>query len=485
MRIALRDIHKYYGNVHANNGISMEIAQGTVHGVLGENGAGKSTLMRILAGYSPRSGGEILLDGRPVSYQRPAEATRYGIGMLYQDPLDFPPLSVLENFMIGQTERALRREHSARRRLETLAGDLGFALPPEAPVSRLTVGERQQLELVRLLALGVEVLILDEPTTGISSTQKEALFGALKRVVSEGKTILLVSHKLEDVQALCDEVTVLRQGSVSGHMVRPFETDTLLGWMFGDVPRPAPCATAAPGPRVLDMQGVSSSGGRAGLQACTTCVREGEVVGLAGLEGSGQGVFLRLAAGLRRPLEGTIRVGDTEMTGRDYHAFREAGVTFLPSARLEEGLITGLSVAEHVALQAASRFKVPWKWAEQEARRRIGRYRIVGQPQTPVEALSGGNQQRLLLALMPPAPRLLLLENPTRGLDLESARWVWEELMAYAARGTGIVFSAAELEEIFEVAHRVLVFFEGRVIKDVATCETTPDEIGRAVAGKT
>ncbi len=419
-----------------------------------------------------------------MSYQRPDEATRYGIGMLYQDPLDFPPLTVLENFMIGQSKRALRRERTARRRLELLVGDLGFGLPPEAPVSRMTVGERQQLELVRLLALGVEILILDEPTTGISSTQKEALFGALKKLVAGGKTILLVSHKLEDVQALCDEVTVLRQGSVSGHMRRPFETHTLLRWMFGSQPRPAPRAMTVPGDPVLSLEGVSSSGGRAGLQECSACVRQGEVVGLAGLEGSGQGVFLRLAAGLRRPLRGAIRVGDTEMTGKDYHAFRRQGVTFLPSARLEEGLIAGLSVAEHVALQAESRWRVPWQWAEKQARQKIARYRIVGQPQTLVESLSGGNQQRLLLALMPAQPRLLLLENPTRGLDLESARWVWEQLMAYAAGGTGIVFSAAELEEIFEVAHRVMVFFEGRVIKDVEISETTPEEIGRAVAGK-
>ncbi|MBN1103600.1 MAG: ATP-binding cassette domain-containing protein [Deltaproteobacteria bacterium] len=484
MHIALQDIHKHYGKTRANDGITMEIAPGTVHGILGENGAGKSTLMKVLAGYATKTGGIILLDGRAVEYKGPSLATRQGIGMLYQDPLDFPSMTVIENFMMGRTRGFFQRVSDHGRQLKALADSFGFDLNPGYPVRRLTVGERQQLELLRLLALGVEVLILDEPTTGISSLQREVLFGALRKLASEGKTILLVSHKLEDVEALCDRLTVLRQGRVTGEMERPFNTAKILGWMFGAVPAPPTCITANHGRVILAMDGISGAGGRAGLRKCTVAIREGEVVGLAGLAGSGQDVFLRLASGLSRPLEGKIQVHGGDVTGRDYHDFRERGVTFLPTARLEEGLIPGLTITEHFALRQKKGIRIPWSLAREEAQEHITHFRIMGKPASTAESLSGGNQQRLLLSLMPEEPLLLLLENPTRGLDVESVRWVWEHLMEYVSRGTGIVFSSAELEEIIQVANRVLVFFNGALVRDVRTCDTNLDELGRAIAGR-
>ncbi len=484
MQVALRDIHKYYGPVQANAGIDIEIAGGSIHGILGENGAGKSTLMKILAGFARKTRGEILLDGRPIRYTGPAEATRLGIGMLYQDPLDFPPLSVLENFMMGRLSGIRPAKAAHRRLLREFAVPLAFDLDPDAPVQSLTVGERQQLELLRLLALGVRVLILDEPTTGISSVQKEILFRALRKLSQEGRILLLVSHKLEDIESLCDRVTVLRQGRVAGHMEQPFDTRRLLGWMFGTPPASPSCPDLTPGAEVLSMAAVSAPGGRAGLKDCTITVRAGEVVGLAGLEGSGQGVFLRLAAGLRKPLQGKIRFSGADVTGRSYHGLKKLGAAFIPAARLEEGLIPGLTITEHFALQTGRGIVVDWAAAEQQARSKIEQYRVVGRPASRVEALSGGNQQRLLLALMPASPRLLLLEYPTRGLDLDSVRWIWQQLTELASRGTTILFSAAELEEIFQVAGRVLVFFNGRVVKDARVCDSSPEEIGQAIAGK-
>ena len=303
MRITLKDIRKQYGKVNANDGIDLELTEGSIHGILGENGAGKSTLMKILAGYTAKTSGAILLDGRPVEYDHPSQATRLGIGMLYQDPLDFPLLTVLENFLMGLDRGLVSREEVYGSRLRGMAGHFGFHFDPESTVQGLTVGERQQLELVRLLSLGVEVLILDEPTTGISSLQKQALFSALRKLAEEGKTILLVSHKLEDVEALCDRITVLRRGKVEGGMGLPFDSGKLLRWMFGNELPPPPCFERGTeeGAISLAMDGVSASGGRAGLSPCHVAVRQGEVVGLAGLEGSGQGLFLRLAAGLERP----------------------------------------------------------------------------------------------------------------------------------------------------------------------------------------
>jgi len=346
------------------------------------------------------------------------------------------------------------------------------------------VGERQQLELIRLLSLGVQILILDEPTTGISSLQREILFNALRKLASQQKTILLVSHKLNDVEALCHRSTVLRKGKVAGEMNQPFNTRTLLEWMFDTPLSPPTRPEIKPGQVTLAMEGISASGDRAGLKNCSLTIRQGEIVGLVGLEGSGQSSLLRLASGLEKPVKGTIRLQHKSMTGRDYHTFKSQGVSFLPTARLEEGLIPGLTITEHFALRQKKSMIIPWDMSKKQADERIDLFRIVGTPSSTVESLSGGNQQRLLLALMSTAPYLLLLEQPTRGLDMESARWVWQQLMSHADKGAGIIFSSVELEEILLVADRVLVFFNGTVIKDVKTRDTNLNELGRAIAGK-
>jgi ABC-type uncharacterized transport system ATPase subunit len=485
MHIELRDIHKYFGPVKANNGINFTVDAGEIHGILGENGAGKSTLMKILAGFSHQTRGKIFVDGTAVDYRNPAHAATLGIGMLYQDPLDFPLLSVLDNFMLGQTDGLGSQKKKFINRFNALAESLNFILPPGAALKTLTIGERQQLEIIRLIALGIQVLILDEPTTGISSTQKEVLFDALKKLAVQGKSIILVSHKLEDVEALCNRVTVLRQGEISGEMNWPFDSRRLLEMMFGAPPVfPARCSET-PGSEVLVMSGVSGTGGRAGLKDCDVVIHESEVVGLAGLEGSGQGIFLRIAGGLKRATRGSIRLPDCDMHRKDHHAFRSRGVTFLPASRLEEGLISGLSITEHFALQSSrDRFVVRWQDAFQAAQRQIDNFRIKGRPASVVEELSGGNQQRLLLSFLPANPVLLLLENPTRGLDIESVNWVWQHLHTYCGKKTSIVFSSPELDEILMVADRVLVFFNGRIIKEVKASSTDVQELGKAIAGK-
>ncbi len=484
MHIELRDIHKTFGTVHANRGISLEIRPGTVHGILGENGAGKSTLMKILAGYYARTGGEILVDGTAAEWRSPTEATSRGIGMLYQDPLDFPPLTAAENYLLGNAMPLLPNLGAAARELAARAEPLGFSIYPRETLEPLTIGERQQLELLRLLALGVQVLILDEPTTGISDVQKETLFAALRQLAADGRSIVLVSHKLEDVEALCDRVTVLRQGAVAGEAEEPFDMQAILRLMFGEPPPPPPRCRAEPGPSVLSLHGVSASGGRAGLKDCSVSLRRGETVGLAGVEGSGQGVFLRVAAGVQRPIEGRVEHEGRPPARGGAAAQRRAGTVFLPAGRLEEGLVAGLTVQEHYALNLPRPpFFSPWRRAARPSREGIERYRIRGRPESPVEALSGGNQQRLLLSLIPDRPTLLLLENPTRGLDLESAQWVWSELRGYCDHGATIVFSSAELDEILQIADRVLVFFAGRIVADVRTAEANALELGRAIAG--
>jgi len=486
MRIELIDIHKHFGPVRANDGISLTLEPGTIHGLLGENGAGKTTLVKCLSGYLTPDRGTILADGQPVSFASPAEAIRRGIGMLHQDPLDFPQMRVLDNFLLAFDRRLLPDRRRGAALLQELGARFQFALDPDAEVTSLTVGERQQLEILRLLALGARVIILDEPTTGISAPQKVQLFATLRRLAEEeGRSVVFVSHKLEEVEELCHRVTVLRHGKVTGQAEAPFRVERLVEMMFGRSLPPAERVPVEPGPPVLEVEGLAVPSYQLTVEGVNLQVRAGEVIGLAGLEGSGQRLFLRACAGLERVSAGRIRVGGRDLTGAPYRRFLEAGVAYLPAGRLEEGLVAGLTLAEHFALaERGGPFFLNWTAVRERAADHIRRFNIVGRPDTPVEALSGGNQQRAMLALLPPRLNLLLMEHPTRGLDIESADWVWQQLLARRAEGTAILFISADLDEILERADRVVVFFGGRMSAPLEARSTTVEQLGYLIAGK-
>ena len=384
VRIELIDIHKHYGPVKANNGVSLVFSPGEIHGILGENGAGKSTLMKILAGYTIRTSGVIRANEKEVDIKSPVDSAALGVGMLYQDPLDFPVLSVKENFLLGQKDLSRKNRKQVLDQFIRIRDRLGFHLPQNTPVNRLTVGERQQLEIVRLISMGTSILILDEPTTGISDLQKQVLFAALSSLTDEGKTVILVSHKLEDVLALCHRVTVLREGRKTGEAGRPLDTNQLLEMMFGAPPSRLKRAMGRKRKPVFDMERVAGSGGRSGLKECSVSIRSGEVTALAGLEGSGQGVFMRLAAGLARPTSGRIQINGRDMTGKGHLAFKSEKTAFLPASRLEEGLMGDLSVAEHCCLDMEDcGIVLPQKKAESLAQDRISRFKIAGTPRFP------------------------------------------------------------------------------------------------------
>jgi len=482
--LEIRGIHKWFGPVHANDDVTLTIEAGTLHGVLGENGAGKSTLMKILSGYVSADAGAVVLGGRQLALASPRDAVAAGIGMLHQDPLVFLPFSVLDNFLVGSPGR-LRVDRSAGARvLADLAARFGFDFDPNAPARALTVGERQQLEIVRLLHLGVRILILDEPTTGISAIQRVKLFDALRSLAAEGMSVIFVSHKLDEVEELCRRVSVLRRGRLVGEAAMPCPTDELVEMMFGRVLTRAERPRVEIGDQVLRLDDVTFRDRELTMPDLSLTVHEGEVIGLAGLEGSGQRSLLRACAGLLGVEEGRLSVGDEDLTGHPYRDFLDAGVHFLPAGRLEEGLVAGLSISEHVVLAGGSkRFVVDWKAAREEADRRIERFSIKGEPTSTADSLSGGNQQRLLLALAPQHVRLLLLEHPTRGLDVESAAWVWSELLGRRAAGTAIVFSSADLDELLRYSDRILVFFAGRVLKALEARETSSEELGHLIGG--
>ncbi|MCX7682691.1 MAG: ATP-binding cassette domain-containing protein [Anaerolineae bacterium] len=486
MRIELVDIHKHFGPVRANDGVSLTLEPGAIHGLLGENGAGKTTLMKCLSGYLSPDRGAILADGQPLSFASPAEALRHGIGMLHQDPLDFPQMRVLDNFLLAFDHRFFPDRRRGKALLQELGTRFQFNLDPDAEVMSLTVGERQQLEMLRLLALGAQVIILDEPTTGISAPQKAQLFATLRRLAEEeGRSIVFVSHKLEEVEELCHRVTVLRHGKVTGEAEAPFQVNRLVEMMFGRSLPPTERVPVTPGPPVLEVEGLVVPSYQLTVEGVNLCVRAGEVVGLAGLEGSGQRLFLRACAGLERTAAGCIRVGGRDLTGAPYRRFLEAGVAYLPAGRLEEGLVGGLTLAEHFALaERRGPFFLNWAAARERAAAHIGRFNIVGRPDTPVEALSGGNQQRAMLALLPSRLNVLLMEHPTRGLDVESSNWVWEQLLARRAEGTAILFISADLDEILERSDRVVVFCGGRMSAPLEACRTTVEQLGYLIAGK-
>jgi simple sugar transport system ATP-binding protein len=485
MNVELKDIYKTFGAVHANGGISLKIPAGTIQGILGENGAGKSTLMKILSGFIRPDQGEILLDGQMVSIHSPEDAIRQGVGMLHQDPLDFPPLRVIENFILGSAGGFLPDQAAVLRDFKKLAGQFGFSLDPEAYVDSLTVGERQQLEILRLIWLGARVMIFDEPTTGISASQKQKLFAALRLLAEQGKTVLFVSHKLEDVEGLCNSIAVLRQGCLVGEAKQPYSTKKLVEMMFGktiSVGERKPCGADEV---TVSLSKLMVEDYRLKVRDVNLDVHCGEVIGLAGMEGSGQGLFLRAVGGMTQTVGGKILIDGRDLTGQSYQTFKKHGVAFLPAARLEEGLVPGLNLTEHFILaEEAKGLFINWDKGRLLAQKRIKEFDVRGTPANTVESLSGGNQQRALLALLRDPLNLLLLEHPTRGLDIESVIYIWSKLKERCQKGTSILFVSSDLEEILQYSDRVLVFFSGKVTPPLDASILTTEKLGELIGGK-
>lgn len=484
MKIEIDQISKSFGAVRANVGVSLAVEAGTIHGLLGENGAGKTTLMKILSGYLQPDAGEIRIDGRPTELRTPAEAIAQGIGMLHQDPLDVPALSVLDNFALGLQKRFWQNRPRLRRQFFNLCRRFGFLLQPDEPVGNLTVGERQQLELVRLLALGVRTIILDEPTTGISEPQKRLLFDTLHRLAEEGLSVIFVSHKLDDVEALCSSATVLRMGHVAGTLCAPFDKDGLVELMFGRAMTAPPFASVCTDQVRLQVQGLVVESRRLPLDPVHLTACTGEVIGLAGLEGSGQRLFMEACAGIRPVRRGSLLLDGVDLTALHYRDFVANGVAYVPAARLEEGLISGLTIREHFALANQDRgMFVDWAAAQSAASERIAHYSVVGEPTTRVEDLSGGNQQRALLSLLPDNLKLLILDHPTRGLDLGSEIWVWQQLHERCLRGTVILFTSTDLDELVDNSDRIMVFSGGKVSSPVLSAQVSREELGYMIGG--
>ncbi|MFH1915111.1 MAG: ATP-binding cassette domain-containing protein [Pseudomonadota bacterium] len=491
--IVLQDIHKHYGRVRANDGISLTLEPGRIYALVGENGAGKSTLMRVLAGHIRPTSGTIDLCGRAVAFLTPTLAREHGVGMLYQDPLDFPAMPIWENFQMGAPKRT-------KRQVIDVIGELSYRLDacflPDETVSSLTVGERQLLELLRLLDLGATTLILDEPTTGITPEQKRDLFDLLMKLArEENHTLVLVTHKLSEALEMADAILVMRQGALVATLTPPYDEGELVRRMFGEatdaqpvsappaaVPEStAPAATASAAPARLRLDEVIMAGPKYSMGPMHFSARPGECIGLAGLDGSGQELFLRGLCGLDRMPGGTLTLDGRAYTTNDFPMLRRAGVHFVPADRLEMALFPALTLREHIALAFPGRSDELDTFYQSQC---VERFNLRAHPQTRASELSGGNQQRLLLSLIPDDAVLLLMEHPTRGLDAGSARQVWTHLHDRCRAGATLIFFSPDLDEVLEHSHRVLVFYDRAIAAVVDRARATTEVVGALMAGK-
>ncbi|MBX3006019.1 MAG: ATP-binding cassette domain-containing protein [Anaerolineales bacterium] len=494
MQVHLNTIRKQFGaqgastegasTLVANDDITLLFEPGRIYGLLGENGAGKSTLMKILSGYQQPDSGEILLGGVVQHFTSPRQALAAGVGMLYQEPLDVPVFTVLENFLLGRAPDG-QTPRQAATALVQLAQRYSFEVDPHERIETLSMGERQQLELLRLLAGGAQVLILDEPTTGISAEQKDLLFASMRTLArEEGKTLILVSHKLDEVQELCDHAYVLRKGRYVGGRNLPCPTAELVTLMFEQLPPRPERRQTTHTQKALELRSASVHTPRLQLAPASLQVQAGQVLGLAGLEGSGQELLLRACAGLLPLAAGSLWLSGERQPEWNYPLARQRGVGYLAAGRLEEGLIAGLTLTEHMALVShAHGLLVDWPQNRQLAAEHIATYQVVGQPESAIETLSGGNQQRFLFAMLPKDLKLILMEHPTRGLDIRSTDWIWEQLDQRRANGTAIVFISADLDEVAARSDQIAVFSGGQLLRSVAAAETNADELGHLIGG--
>ncbi|NDV20674.1 ATP-binding cassette domain-containing protein [Pseudodesulfovibrio sp. JC047] len=481
--IVLKDIHKHYGRVRANDGISLTLEPGRIYALVGENGAGKSTLMRVLAGHTRPTSGTLDIGGETISYLTPSLAREKGVGMLYQDPLDFPAMPVWENFQLGAPKRS-------KQEVVDVIGELSYRLDacflPDEPVSSLTVGERQLLELLRLLDLGATTLILDEPTTGITPEQKQDLFDLLMKLAKEeGHTIILVTHKLSEAFEMADSIFIMRQGALVATLEPPYDEKELVHLMFGDAAdgeiAALPDVPSDDVPPRLTLRNTLFAGPKYSMGNLNFTARPGECIGLAGLDGSGQELFLRGLCGLDRMPGGTLALDSTTYRSNDFATLRKAGVQFVPADRLQMALFPALNLMEHITLAFPDKKGDLTEFYQSQC---VDEFNLRAHPETQAIELSGGNQQRLLLSLIPNETRLLLMEHPTRGLDAGSARQVWNHLKGRCANGSTLIFFSPDLDEVLEHSHRVIVFYDRAIAAVVEGDDICMDVIGALMAGK-
>ncbi len=478
LRVELRDVGKRFGSTLALDGADLEIEAGEIHALLGENGAGKTTLVRTLYGLVRPDRGEIRLDGRETRIDSPAHALSQGIGLVHQHAVLAPALTVAENLALGEKDSLWLPPARLAQRARTLLEAYDLALDPETPAGELPVAHQQRLGIVRALARGARLLILDEPTAVLAPSEVDSLLELLVRLRGEGRTVVFISHKLEEVTAVCDRVTVLRKGrTVATRPVAGLDPRELGRWMVGvDPPPPG----EPPGGEVGSVA-LRAVGLQAGLlRGVDLTVGEGEIFAVAGIDGNGQAPLEEVFAGIRSLEAGKIEV-------------LRSPLALIPGDRQRTGLVLGLAAEENLILVEAARggSEPLFRWGllrrsrlRESVRETFSRFDVQGEPAQPAATLSGGNQQRLLLArALRERPAVLVAINPTRGLDLAATGFIREELRRAARSGTAVLLVSTDLDEVLELGNRIAVLFRGRLYP-VEAGRRTRERIGELMLGQ-
>ena len=528
--VSMREVTRRFGPVLANDRVSLDLHAGEVHALVGENGAGKSTLMKVLYGLHPPQSGSIHIDGQAVSIGSPAAAMRLGLGMVHQHFLLVDTLTAAENVVLGREPKPdaglVRRmlgafdPATAEREVAALAARYRLPVDPRARVAGLSVGEQQRVEILKVLYRGARVLILDEPTAVLTPQEVDELFGVLRELRTGGTAIVLITHKLAEVEALADRVTVMRAGRVvGGGPAREFTAVGTAELMMGHVPTPLERRDPAPedttrAPRatdeaVLEARALDALDAR-GLQAVrgvSLVVRAGEIVGVAGVEGNGQHELVECLAGLKSPRSGRVLVAGRDVTGRGARAHAEAGLAHIPADRLRRGLVAAMSAAENLVLgRQREAARGPWDvWLggpalDARARAPLADFDVrPPEPRNLAGRLSGGNQQKLVVARelgrtrpSKGAPaRALIAAHPTRGVDLGATAAIHRRLLAARAGspaegrpGLGVLLVSSELSEILALSDRIVVMAGGRIVHETTPENATERTLGLWMTGR-
>jgi ABC-type uncharacterized transport system ATPase subunit len=478
--VEMRGITKEFPGVIANDKVDFAVRAGEIHALVGENGAGKSTLMNILYGLVHADSGEILIDGRTAHIGGPRDAISQGIGMVHQHFMLIPVFTVGENVMLGRepvTGPGFFDRAKARQEIAKLTREYGLALDPDATMADLPVGLQQRAEIVKVLYRGANILILDEPTGVLTPQETKELFGVLRGLLKTGKTIIFISHKLREVLEISDRITVMRRGKVVGHLVTKDTTEQEIATMMvgREVLLRVDKKPARPGPVTFKVENLTASSDRGvpALKGVSFELRQGEILGIAGVEGNGQSELVEVLAGTRRATGGRVLLADKDVTAFDARTERDAGIAFIPEDRRGTGLVLNYSVADNLILGRQRTPKFAWRElvlrlvAIREWARRLVKEFDIRTPsiESAARNLSGGNQQKIIVAReMASRPKVLLAAQPTRGVDIGAIEFIHRRLVAERDEGTAVLLVSAELDEIRSLSDRIAVIYEGKIV---------------------
>jgi simple sugar transport system ATP-binding protein len=499
MKVELRGITKGWPGVVAVDGVDLTVNSGEVHALLGENGAGKSTLMNILYGLHRPDAGEILLDGATLATRSPADAIAAGIGMVHQHFMLVPVFTVAENVMLGvEPVGGLGRldRAQARQRVAELSERYRLDVDPDATVETLPVGVQQRVEILKALYRDARCLILDEPTAVLTPNEIDELMGIVRDLAAGGRSVIFISHKLREVLAIADRVTVLRRGKVVGETT-PAESDSqaLATMMVGrEVQLVVDKTPAAPGEPVLavDDLAVTDDRGHLVVDGASLDVRAGEILALAGVQGNGQTELVEALTGLRKPERGTVRLDGVDLTGARASKLFRAGLAHVPEDRQRDGLVGSFSVEQNMVLnQIGTRgfsrwLRVSWRAVREHAEKLVADFDVrTSSVRAAVSTLSGGNQQKVIVAReFFHAKRLLVLSQPTRGLDVGSIQYIHRQVVAKRDEGIAVLVNSSELDEVLALADRIAVMYRGRIVGVLDRAEATRERVGLLMAGE-